>query len=229
MPRISRHSRTSGPGWARPRTSHCVLDIGSGFNTPTVVRWPMERVAARHPNARLVRINLSILRCPGDRRGALAIAAGCSRETVHWRCVKRLQRQLTEADPMTRLRIRQDRSPPHDPMCSISVSQPRSGPTACRRDYTQHNPVVADGKRRVHRVFRTDDLGLLQASGWSSSASWRRRLPWSSTAFSTGHTTATEAGASTSFDSMTKAKIVEHWDVLQRIPCRGRQRANTMF
>lgn len=34
-----------------------VFDIGSGFNTPSVVRWPMERVTHQHPNAHLVRIN----------------------------------------------------------------------------------------------------------------------------------------------------------------------------
>jgi NAD-dependent SIR2 family protein deacetylase len=34
-----------------------VLDIGSGFNTPSVVRWPMERTARAIPTARFVRIN----------------------------------------------------------------------------------------------------------------------------------------------------------------------------
>jgi O-acetyl-ADP-ribose deacetylase (regulator of RNase III)/NAD-dependent SIR2 family protein deacetylase len=34
-----------------------VLDIGSGFNTPSVVRWPMERTAKAIPSARFVRIN----------------------------------------------------------------------------------------------------------------------------------------------------------------------------
>jgi len=34
-----------------------VLDIGSGFNTPAVVRWPMERTARTIPTARFVRIN----------------------------------------------------------------------------------------------------------------------------------------------------------------------------
>jgi len=34
-----------------------VLDIGSGFNTPSVVRWPMERTAQAIPTARFVRIN----------------------------------------------------------------------------------------------------------------------------------------------------------------------------
>ena len=34
-----------------------VLDIGSGFNTPGVVRWPMERAAEAIPTARFIRIN----------------------------------------------------------------------------------------------------------------------------------------------------------------------------
>lgn len=36
-----------------------VLDIGSGFNTPSVVRWPMERAAKAIPTARFIRINLN--------------------------------------------------------------------------------------------------------------------------------------------------------------------------
>jgi NAD-dependent SIR2 family protein deacetylase len=34
-----------------------VLEIGAGFNTPGVVRFPLERLAVRHPLARFVRIN----------------------------------------------------------------------------------------------------------------------------------------------------------------------------
>ena len=43
-----------------------VLDIGSGFNTPSVVRWPMERVATQLPDARLVRINLDHPEVPSE-------------------------------------------------------------------------------------------------------------------------------------------------------------------
>jgi NAD-dependent SIR2 family protein deacetylase len=35
-----------------------VIDIGSGFNTPSVIRWPCESIVARHPNAHLIRVNL---------------------------------------------------------------------------------------------------------------------------------------------------------------------------
>ncbi len=36
-----------------------VLETGAGFNTPSVIRWPMERLVAKWPGARLVRINLT--------------------------------------------------------------------------------------------------------------------------------------------------------------------------
>jgi len=35
-----------------------VLEIGAGFNTPGVIRRPMERIVYTHPNAHLVRVNL---------------------------------------------------------------------------------------------------------------------------------------------------------------------------
>jgi len=59
-----------------------LLDIGSGYNTPGVVRWPMEQIAAHVPTARLVRINLHDARVPtalGPR--AISVPAG-ARETV---------------------------------------------------------------------------------------------------------------------------------------------------
>ena len=54
-----------------------VLDIGSGFNTPGVVRWPMERTALAIPTARFVRINRldPELHVRLDAR-ALAVAGG---------------------------------------------------------------------------------------------------------------------------------------------------------
>jgi NAD-dependent SIR2 family protein deacetylase len=35
-----------------------VLEIGAGFNTPGVIRWPMERIVSTHPHADLIRVNL---------------------------------------------------------------------------------------------------------------------------------------------------------------------------
>jgi NAD-dependent SIR2 family protein deacetylase len=54
-----------------------LLDIGSGFNTPSLVRWPMERLALRDPVARIVRINLHHADLPRElgSRG-LSVAAG---------------------------------------------------------------------------------------------------------------------------------------------------------
>lgn len=35
-----------------------VLEFGAGFNTPGVIRWPMERTVRSHPRAHLVRVNV---------------------------------------------------------------------------------------------------------------------------------------------------------------------------
>ncbi len=34
-----------------------VIEIGAGFSTPTVIRWPCESIVAHHPRAHLIRIN----------------------------------------------------------------------------------------------------------------------------------------------------------------------------
>ena len=43
-----------------------LLELGVGFNTPGIIRWPFELIAQRHPNARLVRVNLQDARLPGS-------------------------------------------------------------------------------------------------------------------------------------------------------------------
>jgi NAD-dependent SIR2 family protein deacetylase len=56
-----------------------IVEIGAGFNTPGVVRWPLERLAVRHPVARLVRINREHAAVPpelGDRGIGIAGDAG---------------------------------------------------------------------------------------------------------------------------------------------------------
>ncbi|HWS32509.1 MAG TPA: NAD-dependent protein deacetylase of SIR2 family [Actinoplanes sp.] len=53
-----------------------VLDIGTGFNTPGVVRRPMEQIALAFPNARLARINRDHPQVPQALSGrAIGIAA----------------------------------------------------------------------------------------------------------------------------------------------------------
>jgi hypothetical protein len=34
-----------------------LLELGIGYNTPTIIKLPFERITAEHPNATLVRIN----------------------------------------------------------------------------------------------------------------------------------------------------------------------------
>jgi len=34
-----------------------LLELGVGFNTPSIIRWPFERIVKEHPNANLIRIN----------------------------------------------------------------------------------------------------------------------------------------------------------------------------
>ena len=36
-----------------------LLELGVGFNTPSIIRWPFERIALKHPSATLVRVNLN--------------------------------------------------------------------------------------------------------------------------------------------------------------------------
>jgi len=43
-----------------------LLELGVGFNTPSIIRWPFERITARHPHAALIRINLDDVRVPGE-------------------------------------------------------------------------------------------------------------------------------------------------------------------
>ena len=35
----------------------CIIELGVGFNTPGVIRWPFEKFTAKIPGAKLFRIN----------------------------------------------------------------------------------------------------------------------------------------------------------------------------
>jgi NAD-dependent SIR2 family protein deacetylase len=41
-----------------------LLELGVGFNTPSIIRWPFEQIALQHPHATLIRINLDDARVP---------------------------------------------------------------------------------------------------------------------------------------------------------------------
>ncbi len=43
-----------------------VLEIGAGFNTPGVVRWPMEQIVFKFKNSHLIRVNLQYPQVPKE-------------------------------------------------------------------------------------------------------------------------------------------------------------------
>ncbi len=43
-----------------------VIEIGAGFNTPMVIRWPDEHIVLKHPNANLIRIDLTDPSVPNE-------------------------------------------------------------------------------------------------------------------------------------------------------------------
>jgi len=43
-----------------------IIEIGAGFNTPGVIRWPMEQIVYTHPNAYLIRVNLDYPQIPKE-------------------------------------------------------------------------------------------------------------------------------------------------------------------
>ncbi len=67
-----------------------IIEIGAGFNTPSVVRWPMQSLAAARPEARFVRVNRDHPEMPeelGDRAISLAADAGEAIEAFWRACV----------------------------------------------------------------------------------------------------------------------------------------------
>jgi len=52
-----------------------VIEIGCGFNTPVVTRFPAESIVRNHPNARFIRINYDQADVPKDLPRALGIAS----------------------------------------------------------------------------------------------------------------------------------------------------------
>jgi NAD-dependent SIR2 family protein deacetylase len=56
-----------------------VIEIGAGFNTPVVIRWPAETIVRETPGARLVRINPEFPDVPGDLADrALSLPVGAA-------------------------------------------------------------------------------------------------------------------------------------------------------
>lgn len=59
-----------------------VVEIGAGFNTPSVVRWPMEAVAIANPDARLIRVNLDHPEVPANLADRAATYRGDIAELI---------------------------------------------------------------------------------------------------------------------------------------------------
>ncbi|NLO47838.1 MAG: hypothetical protein GX111_05900 [Clostridiales bacterium] len=53
--------------WLMSTNDHklCILELGIGFNTPVVIRWPFERLTYAHDNAHLFRVNKEYKEWPG--------------------------------------------------------------------------------------------------------------------------------------------------------------------
>ena len=52
--------------WLRGAGRLLVVEIGAGYSTPSVIRWPVESLVRGVPGARLVRINRDHAEVPGD-------------------------------------------------------------------------------------------------------------------------------------------------------------------
>ncbi|MDG4554388.1 MAG: NAD-dependent protein deacetylase of SIR2 family [Candidatus Competibacter sp.] len=59
-----------------------VLEIGAGFNTPSVIRWPMERIVHAHPRAHLIRVNLQYPQVPREIAGKSVMLQGSAMGAV---------------------------------------------------------------------------------------------------------------------------------------------------
>ena len=43
-----------------------LLEVGMGFNTPTIIRFPFEKLAREHKNIQMIRLNLDDVAMPED-------------------------------------------------------------------------------------------------------------------------------------------------------------------
>ena len=61
------------------------LELGVGFNTPSVIRWPLEQITHQHPRATLLRVNRDHPQVPRELAGkALAVAAPLYQVLADW-------------------------------------------------------------------------------------------------------------------------------------------------
>jgi NAD-dependent SIR2 family protein deacetylase len=58
QPAYAEFVKRSFAGWL------VLLELGVGFNTPGIIRWPFERLVSHHPRASLLRVNVEDARVP---------------------------------------------------------------------------------------------------------------------------------------------------------------------
>ena len=80
-------------GWVKHTRGHSllVIEIGAGFNTPGVIRWPMERIATSHQGAHLIRVNLDRPQVPKEIAGRSVTLKSKSMDaiTAIWKAMDR--------------------------------------------------------------------------------------------------------------------------------------------
>jgi NAD-dependent SIR2 family protein deacetylase len=57
-----------------------IIEIGAGFNTPGVIRWPCEQITHQHPDAKMIRVNPLNAEVPETLSGR-AISLNCDGQT----------------------------------------------------------------------------------------------------------------------------------------------------
>jgi NAD-dependent SIR2 family protein deacetylase len=71
--------------WVDESETHSLLiiEIGSGFNTPGVIRWPMENITSQHPQAHLLRVNRDYPQIPTELLGKATALQTRGRAFIH--------------------------------------------------------------------------------------------------------------------------------------------------
>lgn len=57
------------------------LELGVGYNTPTIIKFPFERLSADLPQASLIRVNLE----DGEKEGILTLQEDIKEVIAAWR------------------------------------------------------------------------------------------------------------------------------------------------
>ena len=77
-----------GESYAIPADLKVLLELGVGFNTPSIIRFPFERMAASWKDTHLVRINQENTQSMLDNSHTIAIRKDISEVLLHFFNVK---------------------------------------------------------------------------------------------------------------------------------------------